>query len=227
LKEKLLSKKIGYWVIAFLISLPVLLIGYVSAEGGPEVPLEQKINPQTAYEFYFFDEEENTIPPGEVDVEFDTVEVSGDYAESTATVGKPEAQLRIKNPTDMSDFTLNVAPNVENDFEEEAVWKHTEEEESYPIYSEEPEDGQMTVDPGKIELNTKGECEDEDIEKKLETSFGTEENEQVIGILSSTKADLCQIDIQNIEFSQTIPPYQDTGTYSLEMTLTLIMDSGP
>ena len=171
---------------------------------------------------YFVNNEEETIPSPVVTFPA-TVTPLQSYTSNSA-LGSTDRILRIDNMTLNSNIDLSIAPDlgVTGNFENEALWFSSES--SYPIYSQDSNNGRLEIDPTSLSVDSTG-CESvlSNVGSPMHFLFIESEHEnnvESIDIATISDSSMCRIDFQGVSLSQIIPVFQSPGFYTLEMVLT-------
>lgn len=81
----------------------------------------------------------------------------------------------------------------------------------------------MTIDPSTSTITPEGGCTLTNISSGSSGSFNEGVTNSITLASAATGADTgCYWDITDIDISQTIPPEQASGNYSIDMTLSII-----
>jgi hypothetical protein len=171
---------------------------------------------------YFIDDEENEL--SSVTIDFPNLEFSVDPQESSSFLGTSDRKIRVHNSKSYNRVELSLAPNLEKTgiFTNDAKWISGEN--SYPVYSEDVNEGSFHVNPYVSVIDTYG-CDAEHINWGTPSNFlfvdpFYENNIESIDLFTTNQGSFCRFDLQGTEISQIVPSHQPAGDYSLNMVLT-------
>jgi hypothetical protein len=155
-------------------------------------------------------------------IPFPSLSFSFNPQDSSSTLGSPEQTIRIDNATSNTGFDLALAPEIQTSFEIDGYWMDGEN--SYPIHSENQNEGALTVDPSNLNIDAFG-CDSESVNPGSLSSFlfigaGNSENVESIDLLNASDSAFCRVDVTGIDLLQRIPGRQEPGQYNLNMVLT-------
>jgi hypothetical protein len=171
---------------------------------------------------YFIDDSEEII--NSPTVTFPTTNYSFDSQISSSILAETERTIRIDNVTSNNYIDLAIAPDLSStgNFTNDAKWFSTGK--SYPIYSDNSEDGRLIIDPISSSFVATG-CQPNLLNLGTTSHFlflepEHENNIESIDLITFSSVSTCRIDLQGIDLIQTIPPLQAPGFYELEMIIT-------
>lgn len=138
---------------------------------------------------------------------------------STATLGIASQKLRIVNTAPSTNWSLSLAATGGSG----ATWSNGTRTYTY----NQPADsgctsGQMTVDPSTATITPTAGCTNTGLTLGGATAYDTTLTQSAPLVTASGSQNNCTWDITNIGLSQTIPGEMPSGTYSLNMTLTMV-----
>ncbi len=149
---------------------------------------------------------------------------------TTGILGAPTQKIRASNGQPNAGWTLSVAATAGSS----ALWSA-----GTPLYDfNDPSGspagcgagldgdvyaGQLTINPSTASITPQSGCVSTGITKGSQAGFNESTVDSIVIASGSGGVQLfCYYDFQNIGFSQTIPGSQPSGTYSLDLTMTMI-----
>lgn len=146
---------------------------------------------------------------------------------STGSFGTSGQKIRVDNGTGTATWTLSLAPNAgATSFWDGASSDYDFNDPTAGALDGGDTDslgGQMTVDPSTSTITPEGGCTLTNISSGSSGSFNEGVTNSITLASAATGADTgCYWDITDIDISQTIPPEQASGNYSIDMTLSII-----
>lgn len=146
---------------------------------------------------------------------------------ATGTLGTSSQKIRVNNGTGTATWTLSLAA----DDGSSALWSSGSNFYDFNDPTVNAGDGadadsyggQMTVNPGIATITPQSGCTDTSVSTGSSTSFNEGVTDSITLASASSGADTnCYWDITGIGVSQTIPAEQPAGSYSINMTLSII-----
>lgn len=180
----------------------------------------------------FYDATDIAIPSPTVSMPSTTV--STQCQAVTGTLSSSGRKLRVINDSGVASWGLSIAATGGNT----SVWQHTTQASSYDYndpsgspagcYAGNDGDivaGQLTVNPSAAgaAITPKSGCTNTGVSLGSQASFNQTSIDNIsIASGSSSAQTLCYWDLTDIGLSQQIPPSQTSGTYQIDLTLTVI-----
>ena len=178
------------------------------------------------------DEAGDTVPSPKVG--FPSQTFSSDSYDVSTSLGTNSEILRAYNPTSSETFNVSFQPDLSyyegGDFGN-VEWKDSEANNSYPIHSENDQDGKLYVDPSEevASLSSDVDCSLEDVSLGTSSSFhldivNSENNVESIDLITSNgpASMFCRYDLKYVDLIQHVPASQEVGEYNLYMLLTIV-----
>ncbi len=166
-------------------------------------------------------------PVGAPTVAMTSASFSFDDQISTGSFGTSGQKIRVDNGTGTATWTLSLAA----DAGATSFWDGVSSDYDFNDPTAGALDGgdtdslggQMTIDPSTSTITPEGGCTLTNISSGSSGSFNEGVTNSVTLASAATGADTgCYWDITDIDISQTIPPEQASGNYSIDMTLSII-----
>ncbi|MBN2101122.1 hypothetical protein JW710_04520, partial [Candidatus Dojkabacteria bacterium] len=149
------------------------------------------------------------------------------YQISTGTFGISTEKIRITNSTTNPQWTLNLSADLGST----SYWNGSSSDYDFNDPTANAEDGgdtdsiggQMTIDPTSGTITPQSGCSTTGLSLGTEASFSEGTLDSITIISADNTADMnCFWDITGIGIDQTIPKEQQSDTYSIDMTLTIV-----
>lgn len=158
-------------------------------------------------------------------VAFSAANFSFNTQDTTGTLGAAAAKIRIANPTSTATWTVNLAASAPS-----AVWTaggNTYDFNDTNGYTDgadtDTKGGQMVVNPAGGTLAGVSGCATTNVNKGTSDSFvegSMDSIDLVSGAAGATT--FCRWDLTGVALTQKVPAAQAAGSYSMNMTLTVI-----
>lgn len=175
--------------------------------------------------------DEPVATPG---VTLPTAQISTSCQTVTGTLGTSSQKIRVSNDTTSASWVLDIAPTNGST----AAWQHTTEAEGYDFNDSSGSPagcnsgldgdgmaGQLTVNPsvGGSLVQAKSGCTLTGITKGSSQAFSEGVIDAIVLLDASGSANTeCYWDMTGIGISQTVPARQPGGSYTIDMTLTVL-----
>lgn len=144
----------------------------------------------------------------------------------TATLGVTAEKLRILNDTDNPAWSISIAatsgPSAlwttgldHYDFNDSSGCSDSGDTDSFG--------GQLTINPGTATISPETSCSSSNISAATQNSFEEGITNSILLFSANSSADIgCYWDIEGITLQQQIPQEQNTGSYSIDLTVTAL-----